>query len=72
MRARQLIDSASFGPDALGAIGQAFDAARAQIVGRFGIYPNDIAVFKNDVLEIAIQKVHLCAGDGRRVSIRTE
>ena len=67
MRARQLIDSTSFGPDALGA---AFDAAWTQIVGHFGNDPNDIAVFKNGVLEIAIQKVQLRAG--RQVSIRAE
>mgnify|MGYP003694653115 CR=1 FL=1 len=33
MRARQLIDGASFGPDALKAIGDAFDAAWAEISG---------------------------------------
>jgi len=42
MRARQLIDSASFGPDALKAIGTAFDAAWAEIADHFGNDPNDI------------------------------
>jgi hypothetical protein len=34
MRARQLIDTASFGPDALKVIGEAFDAAWAEIAAR--------------------------------------
>ena len=42
MRARQLIDSTSFGPDALKAIGEAFDAAWAEIAGNFGNDPRDI------------------------------
>jgi hypothetical protein len=35
MEARRLIDSASFGPDTLKAIGQAFDEAWADIEGNF-------------------------------------
>jgi hypothetical protein len=35
MRARQHIDGASFGPDALKAIGQAFDAAWSEIAHQF-------------------------------------
>jgi len=42
MRARQLIDSASFGPDALKAIGAAFDTAWADIADHFGNDPADI------------------------------
>jgi hypothetical protein len=42
MRARQLIDGASFGPEALKAIGEAFDAAWAEIAGNFGNDPGDI------------------------------
>jgi hypothetical protein len=42
MKARQLIDGASFGPDALKAIGQAFDEAWAQIAANFGNDRNDI------------------------------
>jgi hypothetical protein len=41
MRARQLIDGAAFGPDALKAIGQAFDAAWQEIVANFGNDPED-------------------------------
>ena len=40
--ARQLIDGASFGPDALKAIGQAFDAAWAEIAANFGDDPPDV------------------------------
>ena len=36
MKARQLIDGASFGPEALKAIGQAFDKAWLEIAGNFG------------------------------------
>lgn len=41
-RAHQLIDGASFGPDALKAIGEAFDAAWAEIAGNFGDAPEDV------------------------------
>ena len=41
-RAHQLIDGASFGPDALKAIGEAFDAAWAEIAGNFGDDPEDV------------------------------
>jgi hypothetical protein len=34
--ARQLIDGAAFGPDALNAIGQAFDEVWREFAGRFG------------------------------------
>ena len=36
MTARRLIDGASFGPDTLKAMGEAFDQAWAQIAGNFG------------------------------------
>jgi hypothetical protein len=56
MRARELIDGAAFGPDALQVIGQAFDEAWQEIVGNFGD-PQDIeqARFRlaNAVLSIA-------------------
>lgn len=43
MRARQhLIDRAVLGPEALKAVGQAFDAAWADIAGNFGSNPRDI------------------------------
>jgi hypothetical protein len=36
MRAREHIDHAAFGPDALKVIGQAFDEAWQEIAGNFG------------------------------------
>jgi len=42
MRGRQLIDGAAFGPDALKAIGEAFNAAWVEIAGNFGNVPADI------------------------------
>jgi len=36
MKARRLIDGASFGPHTLKALGQAFDQAWAEIAGNFG------------------------------------
>jgi hypothetical protein len=42
MKARRLIDGAAYGPDALKALGQAFDEARASIAGNFGDDASDI------------------------------
>jgi hypothetical protein len=56
MRARELIDGAAFGPDALKVIAQAFDEAWQEIEGNFGD-PQDIEVSRfrlaNAVLSIA-------------------
>jgi len=41
-KARQLIDGASFGPEALKAVGAAFDAAWSEIAGNFGDDPADV------------------------------
>jgi hypothetical protein len=42
MKARRLIDGASFGPEILKAIGEAFDLAWAEIAGNFGGDPFDV------------------------------
>jgi hypothetical protein len=42
MKARALFDGASYGPDALKAMGQAFDEAWTSIAGNFGNDPHDI------------------------------
>jgi hypothetical protein len=42
MDARELIEGATHGPEALKAIGQAFDDAWAQIAGNFGEDPSEI------------------------------
>jgi hypothetical protein len=41
MTARQLLDGASYSPEALHAIGQAFDEAWRAIAGNFGSDPED-------------------------------
>jgi hypothetical protein len=42
MKARQLMDGASYGPDALKVIGKAFDEAWQSVEGNFGNDPHDI------------------------------
>jgi hypothetical protein len=42
MKTRLLVENVWFGPDALKAIGQAFDEAWASIAGNFGDDPKDI------------------------------
>ena len=42
MKARQMVDGASYGPEALKAMGQAFDEAWSEIAGNFGNDPHDI------------------------------
>jgi hypothetical protein len=42
MKARQLIDGASFGPEAMKAISEAFDAAWTEIAANFGSIPGDV------------------------------
>jgi hypothetical protein len=41
-QARQLIDGAAFGPEALKVVGEAFDKAWAQISANYGSDPTDI------------------------------
>ena len=57
MKARQLIDGAAFGPDALKVIGQAFDEAWKEVAGNFGDDPQDIEAARlslaNAVLSVA-------------------
>jgi hypothetical protein len=57
MKARQLIDGASYGPDALKVVCQAFDDAWRMIEGNFGDDPRDIELARlklaNAVLSVA-------------------
>jgi hypothetical protein len=64
MRARQLI---AFGPDALKAIGEAFDAAWAEIADNFGNDPvaNDEARYK-----LATSLLEVASEDSRDVDVR--
>ena len=50
MNARHLIEGASFGPDALKALGQAFDEAWKEIAANFG---NEPAVIESARLRLA-------------------
>jgi hypothetical protein len=60
MKARHLIDDASFGPEALKAIGEAFDAAWHDIAANFGNHPQDIELARlrlaNAVLSVACEE----------------
>ena len=60
MDARYVIDSVSYGPEALKAIGQAYDAAWSEIAGNFGDDPRDIErarlTLANSLLSIACEE----------------
>jgi len=66
MQARQLIDSASFGPEALRALGQAFDEAWREIAGNFGNDPRDIEVAR---LRLATAVLSVACEDSRDVEV---
>ena len=66
MNARQLIEGASFGPDALKAVGQAFDEAWTQIAGNFGTEP---AVIESARLKLAEALLSVADDDSRDVEV---
>ena len=66
MRARQLIDGASFGPDAFKAIGDAFDAAWAEISDKFGTGPVAIEAAR---LRLANAVLSVASEDSRDVEV---
>jgi hypothetical protein len=75
MKARHLIESASFGPDALKVIGHAFDEARAQIDSKFGSdYPLVIEAARlflaNAILAVATNAVVMLKNSSRLASKR--
>jgi hypothetical protein len=59
MKARDLIDSASYGPEALKAMGEAYDGAWRDIAGNFGDDPRDIELARlslaNALLSVACE-----------------
>lgn len=65
-KARQLIDGASFGPEALKAIGAAFDAAWAKIAGNFGDDPADVEKAR---LRLAQALLSIADEDSRDVQV---
>jgi hypothetical protein len=66
MRARALIDGASFGPEALKAIGQAFDDAWTQIAANFGNDPADMEAAR---LKLARALLSIADEDSRDVGV---
>jgi hypothetical protein len=64
--ARQLIDGASFGPVALKAIKEAFDAAWAQIARNFGDEPEDVEKAR---LRLAKAVLSIADEDSRDVDV---
>jgi hypothetical protein len=64
MKARQMLDGASYGPDALKAIGQAFDQAWQTIAGNFGDDPHDIESAR---LRLATALLSVASDDSRNV-----
>jgi hypothetical protein len=66
MRARQLIDGASFGPEALKVIGEAFDAAWAEIAGNFA---NDPAEIDEALFKLATALLSVASEDSRDVEV---
>lgn len=66
MRARALIDGASFGPDALKVIAQAFDLAWAEIASEFG---GDPVVREGARLTLANAILSAAGEDSRDVDV---
>ena len=65
-RARELMDGASFGPDALRAIGRAFDLAWAEIANNFGDDPIDAEKAR---LRLAKALLSISHEDSREVDV---
>ena len=64
--ARELIGGASFGPEALKALGEAFDAAWATIAGNFGNDPGDAEKAR---LRLANALLSIASEDSRDVEV---
>jgi hypothetical protein len=65
MKARQLIDGAAFGPDALSVVCQAFDDAWRTIEGNFGDDPRDVEMAR---LKLANAVLSMANEDSRDVA----
>jgi arginase family enzyme len=66
VRARQLLDGASFGPDALRAVSEAFDAAWSEIADHFG---NDPADIENARYKLATALLSIASEESRDVDV---
>ena len=66
MHARQLIDEASFGPEALAVIRQAFDAAWEEVSRNFDADPDDTYAAR---LRLATALLAIASEDSRDVDV---
>jgi len=66
MKARKLIDGAAFGPDALKALGQAFDEAWREIAGNFGSEAQEIDMAR---LKLATALLSIAHEDSRDAEV---
>ena len=66
MNAKRMISGASYGPEALKAVGQAFDEAWLQIAGNFGDEPGDIEKAR---LRLARALLSIAHEDSRDVGV---
>jgi hypothetical protein len=66
MKARQLIDGCSFGPEALKAIGQAFETAWQEIAGNFG---SDAAEIEAARLQLASALLSIANEESRNAEV---
>jgi hypothetical protein len=66
VNAKQMISGASYGPEALKAVGQAFDEAWLQIAGNFGDEPGDIEKAR---LRLARALLSIAHEDSRDVGV---
>jgi hypothetical protein len=66
MKAKRLIDGAAFGPEALEAIGKAFDAAWEEIAGNFG---NDRGQIEAARLKLANAMLSIANEESRNVEV---
>ena len=66
MKTRLLVENVWFGPDALKAIGQAFDEAWASIAGNFGDDPQDI---EKALVRLANAMLSVASEDSRDIEM---
>ena len=64
MQARGMIDAASYGPEAVKALCQAFDEAWVEIAGNFGDEPADVERART---KLAAALLSVASEDGRNV-----
>ena len=58
MNAKQMVSGASYGPEALKVVGQAFDEAWFQIAGNFGDEPGDIEIARHRLARALLSIAH--------------